>query len=164
MKVEPSHSTGPFNPDWTFQKDKLWVCTQFFTAHVLSHDETRCFTGAPLFSGFVRFWRCCKDFSHDAITSVSQVPADVTSVLKYSVTFSKFTFHHLRTFNCDHTKTFYIKPPESPTPPWKPKRSNAHMCEFSLKGQTLISDTSWNIDFDCHLSLVLIFSNCLTMT
>ena len=121
-----SHSTGPFNPDWTFQKDKLWVCTQLFIAQVLSHDETRCFTGDLLLSDIVRFWRCCKvcitrhsalDFSYDSITSVIVDPADVTSVLKYSVTFWKFTFHHLRTFNCDHTKTFYIKPLESPNPP-----------------------------------------------
>ena len=57
------------------------------------------------------------DISQDSITSVIVDPADVTSVLKYSVTFWKFKFHHLRTFNCDHNRTFYIKPLESPTPP-----------------------------------------------
>ena len=69
------------------------------------------------------------DFSHNSISSVSVVPADVTSVLKYSFTFWKFTFHHLRTFNCDHTITFYIKPLELPYHPESLKDPmHVHLC------------------------------------
>ena len=59
MKVGSSHFTGPSNPDWTFQKDKLWVCTQLFVAHVLSHEIPMKFPCLSFLNIFVAYGNKC---------------------------------------------------------------------------------------------------------